>query len=672
MSWTNLMKIRLIEIGLFAGASIGLSYYVGGVGLATFFFSALFLWLVFTAYDVFPATSRYLASLVISAVIPVFTVVALVPQLGKVEWLRSISFRPPSTLPTDYISISSDTLGTTKPWILFVIIGLFLCLMAMLIAFRDQHSKVSGDSTYPFSSKDPFATRILHNAFPAISRYVVLTPLMALSYLQRMDYTKSLAFMMSGDSRNIFRVVMRTRVTSSYSSLRGTFQNGGFGETLTSSISAMNGTTGFPRVADLVAMRSTYVIVFCLILASISVLFTAKSDKWIPLVTPLRDMTILAISVMVLISPYPFAEILRSGFFSFFVALGFLTTAIAFLVPDRIQRPAVLLVACLAVLVTYLSYQPAALIVIPLCYVLSIMFLWELYKSRTSHVLISLAIFATILSCYWLYGSIYDRLVIRVGVSGEIWPTDAKFTLLALSTSCFLTLISKGNFRRTVLTASTLGVSAMLSLKLLDFARGSDPDMYYLMKFRYATNFVSGIILIAVIAAIFKEAAIWDRLNLPKSLYRKGSKVLRVVALLGLVGGLFVSISDHTQATSPISLIRSGWDAPSVLAAKKTFDLWKDDTPYIFSGYFNEENDRIANFWSPYFWEPNRWEWTYGGYSVSAEGLCNVIGTNDVNVLTKTFGLRRQMDLSCPTVSEHTQIQSPENHTYDFFGQNNG
>jgi hypothetical protein len=666
------MKTRLIEIGLFAGASLGLSYYVGGVGLAAVFFSALFLWLVFSAYDFFPSSSRYLASLVISTVIPLLTVVGLVPYLGKIEWLRSIAFTPPSTVPTDYISMSSDTLGTTKPWVLFVITGLLLCLIAMFTALRNRYSKVSESSTFFQSSKDSFTTRILSNSFPAISRYVVLTPLLALSYLQGLDYTKSLAFMMSGDSRNIFRVVMRTRVTSSYSSPRGIFQNGGFGETLTSSISAMNGTTGFPRVADLVAMRSTYVIVFCLILASISVLFTAKSDKWIPFVTPLRDITIIFISVLVLFSPYPFAEILRSGFFSFFVSLGFLTAAVAFLVPVTTQRSELLAVAYVAAFATYLSYQPAALILIPLLCVLTIRIIWKRLETRTSHVLISLTIFAITLIGYLVHRPIYDRLVIRVGGSGEIWPTDTKFTLYVFLTSVVLILLSKANFRRTAIKTSALGISAILGLRFLDFARGGDPDVYYLMKFRYATNFVSGIICIAVIAAVFNEAIIWNRPNLTKTLFNKGSRVLRVVVLFGLVGGLFVSISNRTQAPSPIALIRSGWDAPSVLAAKKTFDLWKEDTPYIFSGYFNEGNDRIANFWSPYFWEPNRWEWTYGGYSVSAEGLCTVIGTNNVNVFTKTFGLRRQMDLSCPTILEHTQIQSPENHTYDFFGQNNG
>jgi hypothetical protein len=660
------MKTRLIEIGVFAGASLGLSYYVGGVGLATVFFSALFMWLVFSAYDFFPSSSRYLASLVISTVIPVFAVVALVPQLGKVAWLRSIAFTPPSTVPTDYISITPDTLGTTRPWVLFVITGLLLCLIAILIVFGNQYSKISEDSTFPNSSKEPIATRILRNAFPAISRYVVLSPLLALSYLQNQNHTKALAFMMSGDSRNIFLAVMRTRVTSSYSSIGQLFQHGGFGETLTASISALNGTEGFPRVPDLIAMRSTYLIVVALVIASISALFTATSEKWTPTFTPIRDFIIAAISAMVFFSPYPFAEILRSGFFSFFVGLGFLTAAITFLVSTRTRRPEVLFIACLASLVTFLSYQPVVLILLPLLVVLSVRFVWQRYQSKLAHSLVLAFILAVELVVYLTYKPIYDRLVLRVGTSGEIWPTDIKFTVYVFLLLSMLALISRGEFRRTILALSFLSVAAMLSLQLVEMARGQDPDLYYLMKLRYATNFVSGILCVAVIATVFHESAIWNRLSLTRSQVKISASIVRVVLCVGLVGGLFISISLRTQASSPVALIRKGWDAPSTLVAQKTFDLWREGSSYIFAGYFNEGNDRIANFWSPYLWERNRWEWTYGGYSVAPEGLCGIIDIQDVTIYTRTSGLRESLDRSCAGVSLRTKIRSSENHVYVF------
>lgn len=663
------MKPRLIEIGVFAGASLGLSYYVGGVGLAAVFFSALFLWLVFSAYDFFPSSSRYLASFVVSTVIPVFTVVALVPQLGKVAWLRSITFIPPSTTPNDYISISPDTLGTTKSWVLFAITGLLLCVIAILVAFGNQNSKTSENSTLLPSFKDSFTTRILQNGFPAISRYVVLTPLVALSYLQNQNHTKSLAFMMSGDSRNIFRTVMRTRVTSSYPSIRELFLNGRYGETLASSVSAMNGTEGFPQIADLTAMRSTYLIVFCLVLAGASVIFTAASEKWTPTVTPIRNVTIAAISAIALYNPYPYSEILRSGFFSFFVSLGFLTATIAFLVPIKIQRMELLAIAYVSALATYFSYQPAALIVIPLLCVLTTRFFWQHYESRTSHNLIIMTIFTSTLIGYLVHRPIYDRFALRVKESGEIWPTDTRFTLQVFLTSAVLILLSRGSFRRTLIKVFALSCSALVCLQLTDFARGNDADLYYLMKFRYATNFVSGILCIVIIAAMFNETKIWSHTHPTKTLHRKALPLIRGTVLVGLVAGIFLLISARTQAPSPVALMRKGWDAPSALVAEKTFDVWRDGTPYIFAGYFNEANDRMANFWSPYFWEANRWEWTYKGYSVSVEGLCNIIGSNEVVIYTKVEGLRNQMDNVCLEVSRNTRILSRENQVFNFSGE---
>ena len=660
------MKLRLLEIGFFAAASIGLSYYVGGIGLSVIFLSAFLLWAAFSAYDFFPTYSRYLASLVISTFIPVLTVVVVLPQLAKNSWLRSIIFTPPGSTPTDYITIDYNTLGTTNQWVLLTIFGLFLVAILMSLALRSHSWKFSENHKITASSTKTITNRILQDTYPAISRYVVLTPLLALSYLQQLGHTKSLAFMMSGDSRNIFRFVMRTRVTSSYPSFRGMFQNGGYGETLTSTISAMNGTMGFPRVADLTAMRSTYVIVFCLIVASVSVLFTANSEKWNPIVTPFRDLVIIGISIMVLLGPYPFAEILRSGFFSFFVGLGFLTAAVALLLPAKIQGAEGVFAGSLVTLATFLSYQPAVLLVLPLLVVLWAQFLWRRFESRIAHNLILGSLLATGFIAYLTYQPIYERLVLRVGTSGEIWPTNENFTRYVLATAVVLTLVSRGYFRRTLLSVTSISASAVLSLRLIVLARGQDPDAYYLMKLMYATNFVSGILCIAIVSAIFNESAIWSRFQSARSPAKNMSLVMRFVAILGLVGGLSFSISNHTQASSPVSLIRKGWDAPSSLVAQKTFELWGGNTPYIFAGYFTAENDRIANFWSPYLWEGRRWEWTYGGYSVSIEGLCGIIDVNEVTVYTRTSNLKKNLDDVCPNVSLRTKVRSSDNNLFAF------
>ena len=233
-------------------------------------------------------------------------------------------------------------------------------------------------------------------------------------------------------------------------------------------------------------------------------------------------------------------------------------------------------------------------------------------------------------------------------------------------TSCVLISISKGNLRRTVLTTAAIGVSSILSLKLLDIARGIDPDVYYIVKFRYATNFVSGILCIAIIAAVFNEPKIWNGAFGAKTSSIKNTSMIRIALLIGLIGALSVSIPTRTQAPLPLALIKNGWDAPSELVIKKTFVLWKENSPYIFAGYFDERNERIANFWSPYFWEVNRWEWTYNSYSVSAEGLCVIIGSQDVLVYTQNSELKQQLYNNCSASSGQIKVRSTEQNLFLF------
>jgi hypothetical protein len=205
-----------------------------------------------------------------------------------------------------------------------------------------------------------------------------------------------------------------------------------------------------------------------------------------------------------------------------------------------------------------------------------------------------------------------------------------------------------------------------VTLRLIDFARGSDVDLYYLIKFRYAANFVSGVLCVALIAAIFNEDKIWDHTYLKKDFQRKALPLIRGTLLVGLVGGFFIMVSDRTQVPSPVSLMRKGWDTPSSLVVQKTFELWSDDTPYIFAGYFNEANDRIANFWSPYFWQVNRWEWTYNSYSVSPEGLCSVVEAKEIVVYTQTSDLKDRVNQICPTILGRTKIRSPDENLFAF------
>ena len=107
----------------------------------------------------------------------------------------------------------------------------------------------------------------------------------------------------------------------------------------------------------------------------------------------------------------------------------------------RISRPDVLLVACFAALATYLSYQPAVLVVIPLLFVLLATYLWRRFQTKTAHSVVLFSVLSGVIVGYLTYQPMYQRLVIRVGTSGEIWPTDADFTFYVFLELCDLLVL---------------------------------------------------------------------------------------------------------------------------------------------------------------------------------------------------------------------------------------
>jgi hypothetical protein len=66
----------------------------------------------------------------------------------------------------------------------------------------------------------------------------------------------------------------------------------------------------------------------------------------------------------------------------------------------------------------------------------------------------------------------------------------------------------------------------------------------------------------------------------------------------------------------------------------------------------------MGNFWSPYFWEINRWTWTYSGYNVDARGLCLVIGGNEITLITDSQDLMRQMRGMCPASLDQVTVKN--------------
>jgi hypothetical protein len=166
----------------------------------------------------------------------------------------------------------------------------------------------------------------------------------------------------------------------------------------------------------------------------------------------------------------------------------------------------------------------------------------------------------------------------------------------------------------------------------------------------YAANYVSWFLLIAMLGIFLSylnkkpQSVLNSEPNGTKYFWYKTLGTASFVVLITL------SVVFLSTAKSPVVSIYRGWDSPSEEIVTRTLGNWKSGNErYVFALYGTDSNDRMGNFWSPYFWEPNRWEWTYSGYSVDARSLCSVIGGNELTLITDSGDLMRQMRGMCST-----------------------
>lgn len=550
----------------------------------------------------------------------------------------------------DFVSIPEGSYEIIRPWAVFVLLACLLLCLCAVIAVCKQRNQINVEA----SPTQKFVRRIslsISDSSPFIVRYVVALPLVAISILQYVNPIRAITFTMSGDARNVFLLVMRTRIDASFPSFRDMAMSGRFGETLATGISISNGTQGFPQIADQYAVRSVCVLLMCVILGSIAVLFTNGCQTLRGVQVFLRGLLVIGLSVFVMLSPYPFAEIFRSGFFSLFAALGFLAAAVAFLIPQASRRGDVILFASISVFATQVSYQLIALVLIPSLVVAIGIFLWTNFPTKGQRVGLLTMISAVAAICITNLSYFVDRFHERVIGGGAVRPTTITFVVFLFAICTGIFIVAKGTFKRLLISVSVLSGSALVVLQLVNWSRGEEylPHGYYGYKLMYGANFLGLLLLVALVGVLISNVVPntgSNKMSLFRMRFVVGIKSLGAVVATTLI---VIATFHFSVQESPAVTINRGWQSPSESIVDKTIELWEaGETNYIFSSYGNDSNDRIANFWSPFFWEANRWEWTYVGYDVSPFGLCGIIGGKRALLVTASPDLARQIRGMCP------------------------
>lgn len=649
---------RASEIALFTACVVLTSNYVGGLGLSVIFALSVLFWLIFNVFSVLPTHTRYLGALIIAVVDLVFVTTTVVPVLRSFSWFHSKMMTAYPIQERDYISYSREAIEVIHPWIIPSLMVVFaLCALPLIMV---SHRSIDLEySRQSISSKCKFRFEsALDNTGPRVSRYVALVPLGAIAILQYANPIRAITFTMSGDARNVFLYVMRSRLNWSLPTFTDLLQGGKLGETLATSITVSNGTQGFPRLADQYAVRSVYFLMMCIIVCSLASFVTAHSKDVRGTRVIIRDFTVLVMVAFAMVSPYPLGEILRSGFISLFVGIGFLVAALAFLTPEKIARRDVAALAVVCIVATLMSYQLIVLLVIPIAGVLLMNVIWKSITLTASRSIFVALILFGVLGTALKMTSIADQFSRRVNDGGAIRTTSIVGVVVVFLATFAFSGVVHGRARYIFISTSAVTGSALVTLQLIAWARSDTTDRYgyYGQKLMYTANYIAWVLLIAMLGVFlaYLSEKSQDSSNTDATITRYfWFKTLGVCSFVAL---LTLSVVFLSTAKSPVVSIYRDWDSPSEEIVTRTFDNWKSGSEkYVFAFYATDSNDRLGNFWSPYFWEINRWEWTYSGYNVDAKSLCSVINGNEITLITSSQDLLRQMHGMCsPTLDKVT------------------
>ena len=456
----------------------------------------------------------------------------------------------------------------------------------------------------------------------------------------------------SGDGRNFFLHVQRIRVTSGFTSLSNFSSQGDLGASLSSLVSDGLGSTGLFQFNDQYAVAAIYAFFGILISASVIAAVVALTEKKGDLLQ--HQVSVLHLAVFVLVGlfsitmPWVMNEMFRSGFSSAVAAMSLCAAMVAILaVSSSFMIKASLLIA-ISVL-SFAVYQVAA--IYPL-FALAVLAVPPLVKKLRSHpVQITLAMLLVIGVTIRALPQVKDQLKSRLLLDGSItYLTDSPWIPLGLA-GLALSLV-RGKLRTVgfilFVTGSCTAGFQIVARNLRESA-GQVGYGYYGAKFAYIGLFILILTIIACAGALIYAAINKYHRALPtKSLFEHTHRIAAAGAFIAisLAAGSyllpesrgFFGKSDH-------------WVAPTGYGLQLAISYW-DEPQVVFAKVADPGSDRLTNFWHPYFWNGDPWNWSYGAYSDDVEGICAFIEGKDVLVVTGDANYAEALRKTCQATVE--------------------
>jgi hypothetical protein len=484
-----------------------------------------------------------------------------------------------------------------------------------------------------------FRTKSLHRPVSANPAVIMLSfwPLVAGGIRKFQDPFSYVASTASGDGRNFFLHVQRIRVTSDFTNLQNITSQGDFGASLSSLLSDGFGSTGLLRFDDQYSVAALYLFFAVLITASaiaaVVALAGAKIENPVWAGAEWAYAAFIVVTFASIQMPWVMNEMFRSGFFSAVVAMS-LTAAMVAICVSQLPLPHKLGLLLAIAILTFAVYQVAAIYPLSAALILSLPTIWR--KLRSNPLPISSVLVAVSLATMFVLPRSIEQLRSRLLLEGAITYLEDSFWI-PLAVAGLAISLARGKLRIFGLIIFIVGANTagfQILARELREADGQFGYGYYGVKCGYLGLFILLFTLIAGAGALFLLAMREREKVLNISASNRGFRVLSALGLVLLGSTTSRFIFPESRGFYGKS---DGWIQPTSAGLEIALKYWTYPR-VVFTQISDPGNDQLTNFWHPYFWSGDPWNWAYSGHGDDPGTICAFIKNKDVVVVTANAG----------------------------------
>jgi len=328
--------------------------------------------------------------------------------------------------------------------------------------------------------------------------------------------------------------------------------------------------------------------------------------------------------------PWVMNEMFRSGFFSAVAGMAICAVMVVACVakaPFPVRAGLLIAVSVLA----FATYQVAALYPLLALALVSLPVMWKQLRSQPIPIVTAFVVIILVATRVW--PGVIDQLRSRLLLEGSItFLTDSIWIPAALAGA--LMLLIPGRFRSVGLVVFIVGTGTsgfQVLARQLREADGLFGYGYYGVKFAYIGLFILLITLISALCALVLIVIS----RFPRRSNDRPS-VNFLFRILCSAGFIFLSVST-LRVVAPESRSLYGnsenWIHPTSYGLKLAVSYW-DRPKTVFAMIAGPGSGKMINFWHPYFWSGDPWDWAYFQANDDVGVICTFINGADVLAVT--------------------------------------